>query len=159
MSGVEAFALACGIMQVISFSEQTFSVCRRILKTGTPDPSLSNRVQDLMGFCDVIERRCTPPTGSLTANEQKLLDITTRTMKAAKELKAEVDKICPSSARGKLSVAVIGTLKVLLHQRKLEKLEKAMMEAQKALENGLLADIWYVIVLPRPLSPMPNTRY
>ncbi|KAK0659194.1 hypothetical protein QBC41DRAFT_262507 [Cercophora samala] len=142
MSGVEPFSLACGVMQVISFAELTFIMCRSILKTGTPDPTLDGRVQDLMAICDEVEKRCTPlPSVPLSPNEQKLLDLATRTTRTAKELKAEVAKICPASGQGKLSASLIGTLKVLGHRRKIDKLEKAMIDAQKALENGLLANI------------------
>ncbi|KAK4646987.1 uncharacterized protein QC761_0024640 [Podospora bellae-mahoneyi] len=137
MSGMQAFSLACGVMQVITFAELTFATCRKILKTGTPDPTLNDRVQDLKGFCEIVEKRCTPLIPmKLNANETKLLAIATRSVGAAQELEAEIAKICPSSSRGKLSTSLLETMKVLIHRRKIEKLEKTMMDGTqgKALE-------------------------
>ena len=38
MSGLEAFGLACNVMQAVGFAIDMVSKCQTIFKTGSPDP-------------------------------------------------------------------------------------------------------------------------
>lgn len=62
----------------------------------------------------------------------------------AAELKAELDKISSTLAKGKHSAAFRGWLRAVLGGKKrIEKLEKVMRDRQQILETRLLLRIWY----------------
>lgn len=79
----------------------------------------------------------------LVQDEQELLDIANDSLETAEELKAELDKIAGTLAKGKHAAAFRGWLKAALGgKRTIERLEKVMNDRQQIVENRLIVRIW-----------------
>jgi hypothetical protein len=146
MSGLEplaAFGLACNVMQVIGFGRDVVTTCRAIYQTGSLDTSLTADADHLASALGELEMSLKLPCGPLNADEQALVDIAVEGQAAAKELKTEVHKISGNASKGKAVQAISGGFKTAFRKRRIEKLEKALMASQRALESRVLVRIWY----------------
>ena len=153
MSGLEplaALGLACNIMQIISFAHETASVCKTIYRTGSAAPNLANNVADLANVSENLKKSLSSAPGSLGKDEQELMDIANRSLAAASDLKKEVENIATNTSKGKLISAISGGLKATVSKRRIERLEKSMLDCQRVLESRILLRIWYVSNSRRP---------
>jgi hypothetical protein len=145
MSGLEplaVFGLACNVMQVLSFSHETISLCKSIFRTGSLSPNLANNVSHLSEVCESLNDSLNSKPKPLSKDQQKLLEIAQDSLAVASQLKAEVNKIDNTISKGKLSSAITGGLKATWRKGKIEKLEKSISSYQRTLESSLLAHIW-----------------
>lgn len=145
MSGLEplvALGLACSIMQVITFARDTIAVCRTIFKTGSLDPSLGAQAKGLSSVCEELEKRRRAIIGPVSRDEENVLDVARTILDAAAELRTEIDKVCSSASKGKIGAAVTGSLKLAWRKRKVDQLQKTILNGQKALEDRLLVRLW-----------------
>ncbi|KAM7184894.1 hypothetical protein V8F20_012031 [Naviculisporaceae sp. PSN 640] len=145
MSGLEplvALGLACNIFQIVDTAKQSVAICRNILESGSVDPALSARAQDLTDICEELKNRQHGVTGApCNPGQKELLARSQSTIDAATELRNMIDKLTGSSSKGRLLDAVKGTMKTAWRKSKLDKLEKNMLETQRILETGLLSRI------------------
>jgi len=147
MSGLEplaALGLVCNIMQIISFAHETVSICKTIYRTGYPDTNLANNVAYLANVSENLKESLGSAPGSLGKDEQELMDIANRSLAAASSLRKEVENITTNTSKGKLISAISGGLKATFRKRRIERLERSMLDCQRALESRILLRIWYV---------------
>jgi hypothetical protein len=144
MSGAEAlavFGIVCNVMQVIGFVQDGAHMAKAIYKTKSLDPNLAQMTDYIKGglerLKDSLERG-----KPLIQDEEDLLDIVNGSLETAEELKAELDKIASTLAKGKHSAAFRGWLKALGGKWRIERLEKVMHDHQQVLESRLIARIW-----------------
>ncbi|KAI7972609.1 hypothetical protein EIK77_009072 [Talaromyces pinophilus] len=105
MSGAESlaiFGIACNVMQVIGCAQDAAHLIKAIYQTGFMDPDLAQTTDYMKGglerLKDSLEKR-----KPLNQDEEELLDIANGSLETARELKAELDKIAGTSAKGKRS--------------------------------------------------------
>lgn len=145
MSGAEAlavFSIVCNVMQVIGFVQNGAHMAKAIYKTGSLDSDLGQTTDYIKGG---LERLKTSLENGriLVKDEEELLEIANGSLETAKELKAELDKIAGTVAKGKHSAALRGWFKAALGgKRRIERLEKVMQNRQQILENRLIVRIW-----------------
>lgn len=145
MSGLEAlaaFGLACNVMQAISFTKETVSICKTIYQSGSADPDLAQAVINLSKVAVDLNTSLRQAPKPLEDDQQALLDIATDTASSITALKNEVDKVSSKAVKGKYKASIMASLRMMIGQNNLEKLEKRMLIHQKALETQLLARIW-----------------
>lgn len=148
MSGVEAlavFGIVCNVMQVIGFVKDGAHMAKTIYNTKSLDPKLAQTTEyikeGLEKLKDSLEKG-----RPLVQDEEELLDIANGSLETAENLKAELDKIAGTLAKGKYSAAVQGWLKAAAGGKKrIERLEKEMHDRQMILESRLIARIWYFL--------------
>lgn len=145
MSGAEAlatFGVVCNVMQVIGFVQDGAHMAKAIYKTGSLDPNLAQTTdyikEGLERLKDSLEKG-----KPLIQDEEELLDIANGSLETAGKLKAELDMIAGTLAKGKHSAALRGWLKAALGGKKrIERLDKVMHNRQQILENRLIVRIW-----------------
>ncbi len=145
MSGLEplvALGLACSIMQVITFARDTISVCSTIFQTGSLDPIIDIQVKELTAVCKSLEEQRQSIIGPVTRDEEDVLNIARTILDAAAELKTEINKVCSSVSKGKAAAAVTATLKMAWRKRKVDQLQKTILNGQRVLEDRLLVRLW-----------------
>lgn len=144
MSGMEplaVFGIACNTMQVIQFTFEAVSICKKVFETGLPDPGLRQFVGDsarLYTNIDQSIRDITPHTD----DDKQFLRIVQNTRDVSEQLKDEVDKIARTAAKGKFVASVTAGVKAKLREKRIRKLVKRMQEYQRILESGFLDRIW-----------------
>jgi hypothetical protein len=138
MSGAESlaiFGIACNIMQVIGMAQDATHMIKAIYQSGSLDPDLAQTTDCIEGGLERLKNSL--ENGKhLIQDEQELLDIANDSLETARELKAELDKIAGTSAKGKRSASVRGWLRAAVGgKRTIKKLEKVMHNRQQILEN------------------------
>lgn len=145
MSGAEAlavFGIVCNVMQVIGFVQDGVHMAKVIYNTKCLDPKLAQTTdyikEGLERLKDSLEKG-----RPLVQDEQELLDIANGSLKTAEKLKAELDKIAGTFAKGKHSAAFRGWIEATLGgNKRIKELEKEMHDRQKILESRLITRIW-----------------
>jgi len=143
MSGLEplaALSLSCQVIQLTGVVKHLIILARNIYDSGTPDPGLDVRVQDMTKICDELQTQRRSCAGRpSTPEEQELMKIAKRTLGTAAELRKEVDRLSGSfSSQGKCLPAMGGTLKLAWHRKKLDRMEQSMLDGQRVMETRLL---------------------
>jgi pyruvate/oxaloacetate carboxyltransferase len=133
-----ALAIACNVIQVISFCHETVDLAIKIHKQGTADVGLlqsTKRIEALSQQLDLSIQSTQIGTG-LSPAQKELSDIAKDCSSTAKQLSVELDKI--SKSRGG---TVFKTARTLLKKSKLEKLESTMQQHRQVLDSRLLVQL------------------
>ncbi|KAJ4404465.1 hypothetical protein N0V85_004866 [Neurospora sp. IMI 360204] len=141
MSGLEAFGLACNVMQTIGFAIEMASVCRTIFRTGSPDPSTATLLDHSTQITTSLKNSISSAR-PVTRDVKELLDIANKCLDAISTLKAEVDKLTRPSAKGKVFASLRLGVRSKFKEGEINKLEKRMRDYQKVLESGFLLRVW-----------------
>lgn len=141
MSGLEAFGLACNVMQTIGFVIEIASVCHSIFRTGSPDPSMATLLAHSTQIATSLKSSISSAR-PVTRDDKELLDIAIKCLDAISALKVQVDKLTRPSAKGKVLPSLRLGLRAKFRGGNIDKLEKNMRDYQKVLESGLLLRIW-----------------
>jgi hypothetical protein len=142
MEALAGLAIACNVIQVISFCHETVEVGVQIHKRGNVDEDLSlnaRRLEDLSKQLDVsiqstAQAATTGP--NVSASYQDLSSIARDCSLKAKEMSVELDKV--SNSKGG---SVVKACKTLWKKSKLEKIEKVMQQYQKVLNSRLPVEL------------------
>ncbi|EAA28157.3 hypothetical protein GE21DRAFT_8519 [Neurospora crassa] len=140
MSGLEAFGLACNVMQTIGFAIEMASVCHTIFRTGSPDPSKATLLAHSAQITTSLKNSILSAK-PVTRDEKDLLDIANKCLDAISTLRVQVDKLTRPSAKGKVLPSLRLGLRAKFKEGNIDKLEKKMRDYQKVLESGLLLRI------------------
>ena len=141
MSGLEAFGLACNVMQTIGFAMELGSLCHTIFRTGSPDPNMTT----LLGHSNQVLTSLRDSISSakpVTRDEQELLVIANKCLDAISKLKTQVDKLTRPSAKGKVFASLRLGVRSKFKEAEVNKLEKKLGDYQKVLESGLVLRVW-----------------
>ncbi|KUL89911.1 hypothetical protein ZTR_02832 [Talaromyces verruculosus] len=143
MSGAESlaiFGIACNVMQVIGCAQDAVHMIKAIYQSGSMDPDLAQTTDYMKGGLERLKNSLEKP---LNQDEEELFDIANCSLETVRELKAELDKIAGTSAKGKRYHSVRGWFRAAVGGKKrIERLEKAMNNRQQILENRLTVRIW-----------------
>lgn len=142
MSGLEALALACSVMQVISFAGEVVSTFKAIFRGQSFDPAVTVTAIQLSDAFETLNQSLLQAPRPLNKDETDMVDIAGQCLDAATNLKAELDKICGGGAKGSYKVALAGTARRILNKGKIEEQEKVLRVHRETLENRLLQRIW-----------------
>ncbi|KAF2873979.1 hypothetical protein BDV95DRAFT_319043 [Massariosphaeria phaeospora] len=140
MEGVAAFALACGVMQTISFGLEITSLCRRLYENKSPAPGADKLRSGLQTAAQNLNRSViSTPTPVAQKEERQLQTIAKDLIDIVEELQKELDKAgsgSQPSRRKALGKALKYTL--LGGKSKVEELEKCLKNSQNAMETHIL---------------------
>lgn len=146
MDPISALSLACCVMQVVSFAQETALTGIRIYQSGELDPGLeqkSARLKDLYEDLDSGLKRwiiCTGNTAT-TENDSRLKEVAQNALGTASTLRQELGKI--ASSKGNAWAAAKGAVAVIFgRKRKIEKLVSKMKGYESFIETRLLMKIW-----------------
>ncbi|KAJ3959044.1 hypothetical protein N0V92_004376 [Colletotrichum tropicale] len=143
MSGLEGLSLACNIMQLIDFSQQTISMCRSIYESGKFEPGLETQaisLQDASSEVMTLLRSKKVATANTTGAERRLLDLAPKCIQHAKDLQEEIAYLTPRQP-GKIQ-ALVATSKAVWRKRRLERLKANLADGQKLMETLILVRIF-----------------
>lgn len=146
LEGIAALGLACNILQLIGTVTKFITVARNILKSGTIDPVLERRNDELTKLFQDVKGSL----GEMPEREdyKELRDVARHILKTATELETELAKTSGGSLQGRARKVIGGTIKAILRQKKLERLEGKVLAYQRAFESRLLFSLRYG--LPHP---------
>ncbi|KAF3808330.1 hypothetical protein GCG54_00006952 [Colletotrichum gloeosporioides] len=143
MSGLEGLSLACNVMQLIDFSQQTVSMCRTIYESGKFEPGLeaqASSLQDASSEVMTLLRSKKVATAKTTGAERRLLDLAPKCIQHAKDLQEEIAYLTPRQP-GRMQ-ALIATSKAVWRKRRLERLKANLADGQKLMETLILVRIF-----------------
>ncbi|KAG6356807.1 hypothetical protein INS49_014681 [Diaporthe citri] len=139
LEGIAALGLACNILQLIGTVADSITVAKNMLKSGTIDPALERRNDELTKLFQDVK-------GSLSEvpereDDRELRDVAGHILKTAAELKIELAKISGGSSQGWARKVIGGIIKAIFRQKKLERLEEKVLAYQRAFESRLLLSL------------------
>ncbi|KAF5495777.1 hypothetical protein CGCF413_v008500 [Colletotrichum fructicola] len=143
MSGLEGLSLACNVMQLIDFSQQTVSMCRSIYESGKFEPGLeaqASSLQDASSEVVALLRSKTVAALKTTGAERRLFDVAPKCIQHAKDLQEEIAYLTPHQP-GKIQ-ALVATSKAVWRKRRLERLKANLADGQKLMETLILVRIF-----------------
>lgn len=141
MAGLETLAAICCIFQVISFSRETISLCKKVYRTGNSvDPELAENRVFLGRISSQIHELDT--TNVRSRDDQELYDVLKKCQAASRDLQEEVSFITGHAKKGSLASSLKIAAKTNWRKRRLETLERKLGEIQKLVESSLLVRIW-----------------
>ena len=141
MSGLEAFGLACNIIQIISFAHETVSLCQTIYNGRSPSTHLKETAQSLADLSAQIHSDC-QAIQPLNADERSLVDIANKCNIAARALEEETSFILQHQKKGNLVATFRVTVKTVWRRRRLDRQDKQLQSYRSTMETHLLARIW-----------------
>jgi len=146
MSGLEALAalgLACNVMQIIDFTHETISLCKKVYNGLSPDPNLATSVSQLDAFLKELDARLKNTPDILDPSQKALVAVAKSTATVVNDIRVEADKIFGNvnASKGNVIAAVAKTTKYVLSRRKIERLEKKVFDNRQILEVRFLLSI------------------
>ncbi|KAF5011642.1 hypothetical protein FDECE_2265 [Fusarium decemcellulare] len=141
MSGLEplaALGLACNIMQMITFTGESISICRRIYNDGQPDPSLDDYAQRLLGTSESLRDIISRSSGNLTSDDQALRSTAEKCIDVAGHLTKEIQSLSVPRSQTGFRVTLRQGVKAIFHKSRLERLENDLRNIQSAMHTQLL---------------------
>ncbi|KAF4878087.1 hypothetical protein CGCSCA1_v002902 [Colletotrichum siamense] len=143
MSGLEGLSLACNVMQLIDYSQQTVSMCRSIYESGKFEPGLeaqASSLQDASSEVVTLLRSKKVAAAKTKGAERRLLDLAPKCIQYAKDLQEEIAYLTPRQP-GKIQ-ALVATSKAVWRKRRLERLKANLADGQKLMETLILVRIF-----------------
>ncbi|KAM7184054.1 hypothetical protein V8F20_012378 [Naviculisporaceae sp. PSN 640] len=143
MEPLAGLAVACNVMEVISFGLETVSLCKRVYERGHPEPELVSHSSSLHELATALCNELGSSqkiTRGLKKDDKALLEIAARCADAANALKDEADFLAPRNPK-QLSHVIKAAAKTVWRKRRLERLEKDLSRFQGVMETHLLASI------------------
>ncbi|KAJ3536752.1 hypothetical protein NM208_g6589 [Fusarium decemcellulare] len=141
MSGLEplaALGLACNIMQIITFTGESISICRRIYNGGQPDSGLHDYSQRLLRTSESLRDIISRSTGNLSLDDQALRDSAERCINIADNLMKEMQSLSTPKSQNGLRSSLRQGVKTIFRKPRLERLENDLRNIQSAMHTELL---------------------
>ena len=139
MSGLEplaALGLACSIMQTVSFGCETVSLCKRVYQSGAAEPGLAAVSARLAGLSQDLDLDLGGAGRPLRKADQELVDLAKKCAAAANDLREETDFLVAHRAGLRAALGVVA--KTAWRRRRLDRLEKTLVDAQRVMETAVL---------------------
>ena len=154
MEALAVFGIACNVIQVISFTHETISICKAVYNSGAPFDSAytSKIVGDYEKICDDLQRKIQYAGSGACAEEKELFNIASDCLLAAKKLKSSVNKLATPSSRGKALGSIYAGVAAKFKGGRLQKLEDNINKHKARLESHLLMKVWSVKTLCHSIS-------
>lgn len=140
MDPVNAFSLACGVIQVVDFSIKTVSSCRRLYKEGSlsENDAIEEWAKHLTGLIDELNR----PTGeaavgTLPPKEQELHGLATKCSATARDLVEELNGL-KITGPGRKRQTIKNGFRAFWRKDVMEDIQKRLNSYQKVLDTKVL---------------------
>lgn len=144
MEALAVFGIACNVIQVISFSHEVLSTCKRLYRDGSPQPDLEKNSDQLQRLSTKLLQSIDEPRSTLSRQEYDLRSMVLRLSDTTGQMIILLDNIKMDGAPSRLA-AVKKMLKYNLgYKQKIRELDKAVQGYQNTLDSGMLAHLWYV---------------
>jgi hypothetical protein len=138
-----ALGLACSVMQLISFSKEAISVARQAYAGVSIDDDLNDRARRLSQMSKNVKSSFQKLQSSARLPGQKqLLDAAQKCHAASLELGTEIDKLGASMGKRHAGRAIVVPMKTMMKKRRIERLEKTILQWQNVMDSGLLFRVW-----------------
>ncbi|MDI1486102.1 MAG: hypothetical protein OHK93_004292 [Ramalina farinacea] len=142
MDPVTAFSLACGVIQVVSFSKDLVQMCSALYKQGslTEHADIVSRAQHLRSLHLKLEdqSRIKEVSAVLQPIDNELLELAQKCSQTAQKLIDEIDKLKAPRRRNTVVIAV----KIAFHhQGVLDKLQAQMDGHRRTLDTHVMIDL------------------
>ncbi len=143
-TGLETLAAVSSIFQVISFSRETISLCKKVYRTGSGvDPELAENAAFLGHLSSQIyQLEDTTKATSRTKDDQQLDHILKKCQASSRDLQEEVGFITGHAKNGSLASTLKVAAKTTWRKRRLDRVERQLGDIQRLVEAGLLVRIW-----------------
>lgn len=141
MSGLEplaALGLACSIMQTITFTGETISLCRKIYNNGQPDPSLNDYSLELSKISWTLRDNLNRGSGVLSSDDLALRDTAEKCLEVTNKLAQEMQNLSPQNGQKGVRNSIQLGFKTLLRKPRLQQLEASLRNIQSAMNTQLL---------------------
>ncbi|RSL60102.1 hypothetical protein CEP53_005550 [Fusarium sp. AF-6] len=141
MSGLEpvaALGLACSIMQTITFTGETISICRKIYNNGRPDPSLNDYSLELSKISWTLKDNLNRGSGVLSSDDLALRDTAEKCLAVTNKLAQEMQNLSPQNGQKGVRNSIQLGFKTLLRKPRLQQLETSLTNIQSAMNTRLL---------------------
>ena len=147
MEPASAFAIACGVIQVVDFALKTTSEARKIIGESSIRSDLEHASQELNGACNDLDRSLSAidTTQMTNSAERELTKVCFNCRVAAMRLQQEVLKgAIESGVKGvrRTFKAISKSIKANWNARKLDELEKEFEAYRKALNTRVLVQLF-----------------
>ncbi len=136
----ESFGLACGVMQVLSFSHEFFNLFDSLCDKTSPQPRLEDFTRQMAEHCTEISNRHRALAQRETGNFSKALArIAHQCSNTARSLEGEIKRMTGGSGtQGSLHAV----LRRLPRKSRIDTLRREMDEQQQALQIYMLGHLW-----------------
>jgi hypothetical protein len=142
MEPLTALAVACNVMELISFGLEVATTARKIHRTGSISSELSDGSAHLSQLSSVLLTSIKCSATPVTAAQKQLQEIALRCHGASLELWDEIRKLCPPDGEHSLVRAVQASLKTVTRKNRIKALEDSMRHWQAVMDSGLLLRVW-----------------
>jgi len=146
MEPLAALGLACGMIQLVSFSAEIARMAKAAYQSGSVDGDLAGHATRLSILCQDVQRSLGNVTPVLSQAEKDLVRIAQECCKSELELEAKIKALSGSAPKGSVSRAIKSSFNAIMRKNQISKLERALSRYQAAVNSGLLLRIWWVAV-------------
>jgi len=158
MDPLTAFSLACGVIQVIDFSTKVLSQCREIYKNGSLSENESiESMAEVLTTLRADMQPTTSSTGTPTAGDKDLIQLSIKCSEMAKELIGELQSLKAGST-GSRWKAVSSTYRSLRKKSTIDRMQRQLEEYRKIMDTKVLADLRLVTSLLHIYEPEGRVR-
>ncbi|ETS86535.1 hypothetical protein PFICI_00363 [Pestalotiopsis fici W106-1] len=143
METLAALGIACNLMQVISFTGETITLCKHIYKRGSANPSLETNAKTLQVLIQSLDKSLQASTSQLPSDKatQELGELAKKCLVAVTTLSTELAKIATAASKGSIGKTIIAISRHLCKYGDLRRLQDEIQGYQSTLESGLLVRI------------------
>ncbi|PVH97033.1 hypothetical protein DM02DRAFT_686045 [Periconia macrospinosa] len=138
MSGLEAFSVACNVMQAIHFTGTAIPICKDIYEGCSPAPGVESRCSELRSIALDLEndRKKASPNGP--ENEKQLARIVDSMLAGTLELEKELSKLRNTGSPSIVAAVKNTRLYYFRPKSKIEKIEDKIRNDEKLMESRIL---------------------
>lgn len=144
MEALAVFSVACNVMQVIQFSRDTASICKRLNQDKSPAPEIAYNGEALRTASQDLKTSLTfISPGSLQPDERELQLVASKVVVIADQLRKELEKCQAKSGSSKI-VALGKALKYSWSRKKrIEDISQSLGSLQNMMQTRILLNIRY----------------
>ena len=153
MDPVTAFSIACGVIQVVSFSLRLMSKSKELYEKGSleQNDSLENLAHHLSDLKVELDRPFISPGGAHSQDEQDLQQLADKCSKTAQELLWELSKLKVSESNRRRQVIKV-SVRAVLKRNPLKDIEGRLKSYRDVLNTRILLALRYVWILKSQIS-------
>ncbi|KAM0441314.1 hypothetical protein ACHAPT_000623 [Fusarium lateritium] len=126
------------VMQTITFTGETLSLCRKIYNNGQPDPALNDYSQELSKISETLRDNLDRGSGPLSNDDLALCDTAKKCLEVANKLSEELQELSPPNGQKRVRTSIRLGFKTIFRKSRLEQLETSLKNIQSAMNTQLL---------------------
>lgn len=141
---VDALSLACNIITVIDFGHKFYETFRDVYDKGASDPTTEYKANELAALAERLKTSRNRALPSVSNNDQ-LLRVADKCVKAAEDLQNEIRKLTPSDSSSRTAKALRSLLsagKRTWRHNRIEQLNKSLDECRATMQTAVLLHMY-----------------